>query len=79
MGVYRVKRFSYGLVEGVNGGSEYISSQVDTGLEGIHNIAKSITEDERLKNLRPVKKWVRLVRDASTLLRRRKKKKNKNQ
>ena len=76
---YSVKRFSYDLIEGVNKGGEYISSQVDTGLDGINKISTKITEDPKLKDIKPVKRYGRLVRDLSYLLKRKKKRSNNNQ
>lgn len=59
---YSVKRFSYDLIEGVNKGGEYISSQVDSGLDGINKISTKITEDPKLKDIKPVKRYGRLVK-----------------
>lgn len=75
---YSVKRFSYDLIEGVNKGGEYISSQVDTGLDGINKISTKITEDPKLKDIKPVKRYGRLVKNLSYLLRRKKKNKHSN-
>lgn len=77
--IYSVKRFSYDLVEGVNKGGEYISAQVDSGLEGINRVSTRVTEDPKLGELRPVKKYGGLIRNLSYLLRRKKKKHNNNQ
>jgi hypothetical protein len=76
---YSVKRFSYGLIEGVNDGREYINSQIDSSLEGINKVSTKITEDSRLKDLKPVKRYGGFVRNLSYLLRRKKKKHNNNQ
>lgn len=77
--IYSVKRFSYDLVEGVNKGGEYISAQVDSGLEGINKVSTKITEDPKLGELRPVKRYGRFIKNLSYLLRRKKKKHNNNQ
>ena len=75
--MYSVRRFSYSLVSGINKGSDYINSQVDTGLNTIENLSTKITEDPNLKDLKPVKRWGRLLRDSSYLLKKqRKEKKN---
>lgn len=74
--IYSVKRFSYDFVEGVNKGGEYISAQVDSGLEGINRVSTRVTEDPKLGELRPVKKYGGLIRNLSYLLRRKKKKHN---
>lgn len=74
--IYSVKRFSYDLVEGVNKGREYINAQVDSGLEGINKVSTRVTEDPKLGELRPVKRYGRLVKNLSYLLRRKKKKHN---
>lgn len=72
--IYSVKRFSYDLVGGVNKGGEYISAQVDSGLEGINKISTKITEDPKLKDIKPVKRYGRFIKNLSYLLRRKKKK-----
>lgn len=77
--IYSVKRFSYDLVEGVNKGGEYISAQVDSGLEGINKVSTKITEDPKLRELKPVKRYGRFIKNLSYLLRRKKKKHNNNQ
>lgn len=73
---YKIKRFSYDFVEGVNKGKTYIDSQVDNGLDTIYDVSSKITEDERLKDLRPVKRYGRFFRDLSYLLKSHKKKRN---
>lgn len=75
---YKVKRFSYDFVEGVNQGKAYIDSQVDNGLDTIYNVSSKITEDEKLKDLKPVKRYGRFFRDLSYLLKSHKKKKKKH-
>lgn len=77
--IYSVKRFSYDLVEGVNKGGEYISAQVDSGLEGINKVSTKITEDPKLRDIKPVKRYGRFIKNLSYLLRRKKKKHNNNQ
>ena len=72
---YSVRRFSY--PEALMEGKEYISGQVDSGLGYIDGFSTKITEDPRLKDLKPVKRHVRLIRDLSRLLRRKKNKKTK--
>lgn len=79
MNVYKIKRFSYDLIEGVNQGKEYINTQVDTGISTVHDISTKITEDPRLKDVKPVKRYGRLVRNLSYLLKRKKKRSNNNQ
>lgn len=75
---YSVKRFSYDLIEGVNKGGEYIGAQVDSGLEGINRVSTRITEDPKLKDIKPVKRYGGLIKNLSYLLRRKKKKHNNN-
>lgn len=77
--IYSVKRFSYDLVEGVNKGGEYISARVDSGLEGINKVSTKITEDPKLRDIKPVKRYGRFIKNLSYLLRRGKKKHNNNQ
>lgn len=72
---YSIKRFSY--QESLKNGSEYISTQVDSGLGKIEDLSTRITEDPRLRDLKPVKRHGRLVRNITQLLRRRKKNKEK--
>lgn len=71
---YKIKRFSYDFVEGVNKGKTYIDSQVDNGLNTIYDVSSKITEDEKLKDLKPVKRYGRFFRDLSYLLKSHKKK-----
>lgn len=75
---YSVKRFSYDLIEGVNKGGEYIGAQVDSSLEGINRVSTRITEDPKLKDIKPVKRYGGLIKNLSYLLRRKKKKHNNN-
>ncbi len=74
--MYSVKRFSYGLIEGVNNGGNYINTQVDSGLDQINRISTKITEDPNLKDLKPVKRYGRFTRNLSYLLKRKKNKSN---
>ena len=76
---YSVKRFSYDLIEGVNKGGEYIGAQVDSSLEGINRVSTRITEDPKLKDIKPIKRYGGLIKNLSYLLRRKKKKHNNNQ
>ena len=71
---YTVRRFSY--QESLKNGSEYISIQVDSGLGRIEDLSTKITEDPRFRDLRPVKRHGRLVRNITRLLRRKKKNKD---
>lgn len=72
---YTVRRFSY--QEALKNGSEYISAQVDNGLDRIEDLSTRITEDPRLRDLRPVKRHVGLVKNVTKILKK-KKKKNKS-
>lgn len=65
---YSVKRFSYGLIEGVNNGKEYIDSQIDTGLTKINNLSTKLTEDPRFKDVKPVKRYGKFTKNLSYLL-----------
>lgn len=76
---YSVKRFSYDLVEGVNNGREYINSQINSSLGRINKVSTRITEDPKLRDIRPVKRYGGLIKNLSYLLRRGKKKHNNNQ
>ena len=79
MNVYNIIRFSYHLIEGVKQGKEYINTQFDTGISTVHDNSTKVTEDPRLKDVKPVKRYGRLVRDLSYLLKRKKKRSNNNQ
>lgn len=74
---YLVRRFSTTSPLLLQEGNRYISVQVDNGLGKIEDISTRITEDPRLKDLRPVKRHVKFVRNLSSLLRKNKKKKEK--
>lgn len=76
--IYTTKRFSYALIEGVNKGGEYIGAQVDSGVSAVHDISSKITEDPRLKDVKPVKRYGGFVRNLSYLLKKRKKKNKHN-
>lgn len=67
--IYTVKRFSYQDTLRDN-----ISTQVDSGLGKIEDISTKITEDPRIKDLRPVKRHGRFIKNIAKLLRRKKKK-----
>lgn len=75
--VYKIKRFSYDLIKGIDQGKEYINSQVDSGLSTIHDISTKITEDPRIKDVKPVKRYGNFAKDLSYLLKRKNKKNKK--
>lgn len=70
---YSIRRFSY--QEALQDGSEYFLSQVDSGIGKIEDLSTKIIENPKLKDLKPVKRHVKLVNSVSKLLRRKKKKK----
>lgn len=70
---YSVKRFSYGLIEGVSKGKEYIDSRINTGLTDINNLSTKLTEDPRFKDVKPVKRYGKFTKNLSYLLKGKKK------
>lgn len=69
---YKIKRFSY-----VDEGLGYIDSGVDYTLDGIDGVTTRLIENERTKDLRPVKKYGKFLRTTSRFLKSKKKKKHK--
>lgn len=71
MSVYRIKRFSYDLLEG---SGEYINAQLDT----IHDVSSKLEDKLDLdKETRPAK-LIRLAKDLSYLLKKKRKRKKNN-
>lgn len=69
--IYKTRRFSSELL---TDGIDYIDNKLAKGNDFVYDVSTKITEDPRLKELKPVKKHGRFVRNISQLLKRKKKK-----
>lgn len=74
--VYRVKRFSQDLIDE---GEEYISNKVDSGLDTIHTVSSKLEGTLNLDKEKRPAKLIRLAKDLSYLLKKKKKHKGDKQ
>lgn len=73
---YLVKRFS-SLKENITESKDYILDYFDGGLDRIDDITEQLIQNPRIKDLRPVKRYGRLTKSVTQLLKRKKKSKEK--